>query len=133
MSSLQYKTHSPLTNDDLNGLFGRVGNKTMSVDFSRILDQSLTWIAGYDGDVLMAWINVAWDGFVHAFLVDRIAMDDEDGAVRSELVRQAIAAIRRDHPTVFKIHADCRPDEIPWLVELGFQQLPGGIVVLDRS
>lgn len=133
MGSLSYRTRPALTNDDLNDLFGRAYNKTMSVDFQRILGQSLTWIGGYDGQVLHAWINVAWDGFVHAFLVDRTAVDDPDGAIRSELVREAIEAIRRDHPTVFKIHTDCRPDELDWLGDLGLQELPGGIVLLQRA
>ena len=133
MSPIEYRVRPSLTNDDLNGLFGRAYNKTMSVDFQRILDQSLTWVAGYDGHTLRAWVNVAWDGFVHAFLVDRTAADDPDGAIRSELVREAIEAVRRDHPTVFKVHTDCRPDEIAWLGELGLQELPGGIVILDRT
>lgn len=133
MGSLEYRTRPALTNEDLNGLFGRAYNKTMSVDFQRILNQSLTWVAGYDEHGLRAWINVAWDGFVHAFLVDRTAADDSDGAIRSELVRVAIEAIRRDHPTVLKIHTDCRSDETLWLGGLGLQELPGGIVVLDRG
>lgn len=133
MAYLDYRTRPALSNDDLNGLFGRAYNKTMSVDFQRILRQSLTWVAGYDGDVLRGWINVAWDGFVHAFLVDRTAVDDPDGAIRSELVQEAIEVIRRDHPTVFKIHTECRSDEIRWLTELGLQEQPGGIVVLDRG
>ena len=100
----------------------------MAVAFHKILNQSLTWVTAHQNDELIGWINVAWDGFVHAFLVDRTAVNDELGALRRELVKQAVEAIRRNHPTVSKIHLDCREEEVAEFVPIGLQPLPGGIV-----
>jgi hypothetical protein len=77
---ITWKTRTPLSDDDLNGLFGRAYNKKMAVAFHKILNQSLTWVTAHRNDELIGWINVAWDGFVHAFLVDRTAVNDESGA-----------------------------------------------------
>ena len=34
------------------------------------LDHSLTWITAHEGDRLVGFVNVAWDGKAHAFLLD---------------------------------------------------------------
>ena len=35
-----------------------------------VLERSLTWVTAHEGDRLVGFVNVAWDGGVHAFLLD---------------------------------------------------------------
>ncbi|HWA19565.1 MAG TPA: hypothetical protein VG757_11285 [Devosia sp.] len=131
-SAITFKTRAPVTEDDLNTLFGKAYNKKMSAPFHKILNTTLTWVTAHKNGELVGWIHVAWDGFVHALLIDRTAVDDESGAIRTELVKQAIKTIERDHPTVFKIHMDLKESEMAEFIELGLQPLPGGILQLKR-
>jgi GNAT superfamily N-acetyltransferase len=38
--------------------------------FRPILERSLAHVGAYDGTVLIGFVNVAWDGGVHAFILD---------------------------------------------------------------
>ncbi|UBV42362.1 GNAT family N-acetyltransferase [Deinococcus taeanensis] len=35
-----------------------------------VLARSLTWVTAHDGETLTGFVNVAWDGGAHAFLLD---------------------------------------------------------------
>jgi ribosomal protein S18 acetylase RimI-like enzyme len=39
-------------------------------DFGPVLSRSLAHVGAYDGTVLIGFVNVAWDGGVHAFILD---------------------------------------------------------------
>lgn len=38
--------------------------------FVPVLERSLAHVGAYDGDRLVGFVNVAWDGGIHAFIVD---------------------------------------------------------------
>src|SRR3954470_20056005 len=59
----------------------------------RLSRQSLTWICALgDADRLLGFANVAWDGGVHAFLLDVVVdPDHRHRGVGSALVRRATA------------------------------------------
>jgi hypothetical protein len=35
---------------------------------------SLGWVCAFDGDTLIGWVNVPWDGAQHAFIVDPVVL-----------------------------------------------------------
>src|SRR5688500_18152610 len=76
---LPYELSPPLTNEQLNALFsaGSPGDgwpswqrKPDTSDWQPVLSQSLAYVCAYDGDALVGFVNVAWDGRGHAFLLD---------------------------------------------------------------
>lgn len=71
------------SNDEMNALWAAAWNDTIPRDFSGILSRSLAHVGAYDGDRLVGFVNVAWDGGVHAFILDT--------CVHPELRRQGIA------------------------------------------
>ncbi|MEZ2132368.1 MULTISPECIES: GNAT family N-acetyltransferase [unclassified Sinorhizobium] len=67
----------------MNVLWAAAWNEATPRDFSGILSRSLAHVRAYDGDRLIGFVNVAWDGGIHAFILDT--------CVHPELRRQGIA------------------------------------------
>ena len=62
---------------------------------SQLVAHSVGWVTARRGERLVGFVNVAWDGEQHAFLVDAIVAPDEQGAGLGEvLVRRAVDGAR---------------------------------------
>ena len=44
--------------------------------WSRVLARSLCWVTAHEGGRLIGFVNVAWDGGIHAFLLDTAVHPD---------------------------------------------------------
>jgi GNAT superfamily N-acetyltransferase len=56
---------------------------------------SLGWACARQGSRLVGWVNVAWDGFTHAFLVDTIvSADSRRDGIGTALVKVATEGAR---------------------------------------
>jgi GNAT superfamily N-acetyltransferase len=56
---------------------------------------SLGWVCARQHGHLVGWVNVAWDGFTHAFVVDTVVSADcGRNGIGTALVRVAIDAAR---------------------------------------
>ena len=97
MSSLmlRYCLKSPLTNEALNALFAASWPEHRLRDFQPILSRSLVFISAFQAEQLAGFVNMAWDGSVHAFLLDTtVHTDVRKQGVGSELVRNAVETAR---------------------------------------
>jgi GNAT superfamily N-acetyltransferase len=68
---VEYRVNPPVTNEELNALF------TDSTwpdhhwwDFVPVLQKSLGYVCAYQDNRLIGFVNVAWDGAQHTFLLD---------------------------------------------------------------
>lgn len=129
IAAVEWRVREQVPNEALCTLFSKAYNIDLSLDFNPILDKSLTWLTAWRDGSLVGFINAAWDGFKHAFLVDRTALTDEP-EVRNQLILTMLDTIARDHPSVDKVHLDCDPGEVSVLESRGLQQMPAGIVFL---
>src|SRR5262245_57670526 len=59
-----------LSDADLNDLFSASWPSHSSRAFAPILQRSLTYFGAFQGTQLIGFVNVAWDGGSHAFLLD---------------------------------------------------------------
>ncbi|WP_155368703.1 GNAT family N-acetyltransferase [Catellatospora vulcania] len=58
--------------------------------WAQVTGHSLGWVNARDGARLVGWINVAWDGSGHAFVLDTVvAVDARRLGVGTELVAEA--------------------------------------------
>src|ERR1044072_8375384 len=70
----------PLRDDDWSGQLGR---------------HSVGWVCARKNDQLIGFVNVVWDGAMHAFLIDPIvAMHERGQGVGTRLIETAIAGAR---------------------------------------
>src|SRR5262245_24530447 len=67
---IQYNISLPLTNNELNLLFAASWPNHSWRDFSPVLQRSLAYVCAYDQNRLVGFVNLAWDGGVHAFILD---------------------------------------------------------------
>ncbi|MFE5793708.1 GNAT family N-acetyltransferase [Streptomyces sp. NPDC056503] len=72
--TITYEWRGDVDNPTLNELhaegFGYPVGKT---DWrARLLRHSLGWVCARDGDRLVGFVNVAWDGGLHAFVLDTV-------------------------------------------------------------
>ncbi|HEY0494206.1 MAG TPA: GNAT family N-acetyltransferase [Kutzneria sp.] len=86
------------TNAEVNALHAKAfGHELGTVDrWARVHRHSLGWVCARDGDdALVGFVNVAWDGGAHAFLLDTMVVDELRGrGIGAELVAAAATGIR---------------------------------------
>jgi GNAT superfamily N-acetyltransferase len=65
-------------------------------DWRAQLDEhSLGWVCAHDGETLVGFVNVVWDGATHAFVLDTlVATDARRRGVGTSLVRLAVDGAR---------------------------------------
>lgn len=96
-----------------------------------VLERSLTWSTAFDGETLVGFVNVAWDGGVHAFLLDTTVHPDWGRrGIGTELVRRAAQAAR-EHDGLEWLHVDYEPHLIGFYEGCGFAPTPAGLLRLN--
>jgi hypothetical protein len=61
----------PITDEEMVDLVRSHGGDVVAGWWSKVGDHSLGWVGARDGDgLLVGFVNVAWDGADHAFLID---------------------------------------------------------------
>jgi GNAT superfamily N-acetyltransferase len=96
---ISYGWRAVFADDELNALHAEgFGHPPRHTDWrARVERHSLGWVCALDGDRLVGFVNVPWDGGAHAFVVDTVvAATHRQGGVGTMLVevaaRQARAA-----------------------------------------
>jgi ribosomal protein S18 acetylase RimI-like enzyme len=126
----------PLDNRVLNALFS-VGFPSWQTepdtsDWQQVLAHSLTYVCAYDRDTLVGFVNVAWDGGAHAFLLDtRVHPDYRHRGVGKELVRLATEESRA--AGCEWLHVDYDNELTPFYEASGFKHTAAGLIRLDMT
>ena len=82
----------PVTSDEVNTLRSAAWHAVGDQDWAPILRRSLGWVCALEGDRLVGFVNVAWDGGVHAFLLDTTVHPDvQHQGIGTSLVLEAVA------------------------------------------
>jgi GNAT superfamily N-acetyltransferase len=120
--NITYKTNPPLTSA------GRDAPETS--DWQPVLAHSLVYLCAYDGGWLIRFANVAWDGRVHAFLLDpRVHPDWRHKGIGTKLVALAAEAAKAAGCTV--LHVDFRDDLAPFYFDsCSFKPTLAGLIHL---
>jgi GNAT superfamily N-acetyltransferase len=83
----------PIANTELNALHAEgFGHSLLDEDWEgQLARHSLGWVVARDADRLVGFVNVAWDGGAHAFLLDTVvAVDHRGRGVGKALVQAAV-------------------------------------------
>lgn len=79
----------------------------------RLVRHSLSWVGTFDGDRLVGFVNLAWDGDRHAFLLDLVVAPGSRGhGIGRELVARAVRLATE--AGCMWLHADFAPDLAPF-------------------
>jgi len=116
-------------NEALNDLWASAWDELAPHDFSPILARSLAHIGAYAGERLVGFVNVAWDGGLHAFILDTcVARDFRRRGIATSLVEQATAIARERGATW--LHVDFEPHLADFYRNLGFASTEAGLIRL---
>lgn len=97
---------------------------------AQLTRHSLGWVTAYDdGGGLVGFVNVAWDGGVHAFVLDTMVPTAHRGrGIGRGVVQRAISGARHAHCEW--LHVDYEPELEPFYSACGFSPTPAGLVRL---
>ncbi len=90
-----YRVSPEIGNEALNALFDASWPEHTPSDFMALHRHSLAYVCAFAGDVLVGYVNIAWDGAVHAFLLDTtVAPAWRKRGIGRELVQCAVTTAR---------------------------------------
>lgn len=100
---------------------------------SRLSRHALTWIGAFDGAALTGFVQVAWDGGEHAFILDTMVDPSVQGrSIGTALVAAATAEARAAGCTW--LHVDFEDDLTTfYLHHNGFRPSRAGLIDLTGS
>ena len=131
-SPISYRVSPTIANDELNALFAAAWPDHARSDFEPVLSRSLAYICAYQQRRLIGFVNVAWDGGIHAFLLDTTVHPQVQhrGIGRALVLRAAQAARERG---IAWLHVDYEPHLEPFYRDCGFQDTFAGLMRLNPT
>lgn len=114
---IAFRVRYRIDEEELQRLFEAAWG-SRKVDFRPVLERSFTWVTAHAGDTLVGFVNVAWDGGVHFFMLDTTVHPDwQRRGVGTRLVRDALDACRGAGEWV---HVDFDPQLTCFYHDAGF-------------
>lgn len=130
MAEIAYQVGQPVTNEALNSLFNAAWPDHVETDFQAILRHSLLHVCAHHDQQLVGFVNVAWDGGIHAFLLDTTVHPVyQRNGIGQQLVR--IAAAQACAKGIHWLHVDYEPKLTHFYQECGFQPTEAGLMRLN--
>jgi ribosomal protein S18 acetylase RimI-like enzyme len=131
MGSVSYAWRGDVSDAELSALVAAHGGMPSPGWWDRIRPHSLGWVtARTPNQLLVGFVNVAWDGGDHAFLLDtKTRADHQRRGIGTELVR--VAAIHAKQAGCEWLHVDFRDELAPFYFEAcGFRPTAAGLIHL---
>jgi GNAT superfamily N-acetyltransferase len=128
---IAYRISPPVTNDELNAVYGAAWRKDATYDFQPALQHSLAYVCAYADDQLIGFVNLAWDGGVHAFILDTTVHGAwQRQGIGLALVKRAVTVARER--SIEWVHVDFEPHLLPFYRRCGFGHTEAGLLHLDQ-
>jgi ribosomal protein S18 acetylase RimI-like enzyme len=100
-------------------------------EIENIYRHSLTHACAYLGSLFVGYVNVAWDGGVHAFLLDpTVHPDYRHRGIGTQLVR-AMTQQLKARGGLDWLHVDYRPELADFYCGCGFHPTDAALIRLD--
>lgn len=116
----------------VNALRASAWDEPQTSEWAHILEHSLGWICAFDDGAMVGFVNIAWDGGQHAFLLDTtVHRAYQRRGIGTQLVREA-ASLAREAGVIW-FHVDYEADLEPFYAACGFRPTSAGLLHLgDR-
>jgi GNAT superfamily N-acetyltransferase len=130
--AITFEWRGAFENPEVNALHAEgFGHAILDDDWrAQVERHSLGWVSARDGRDLVGFVNVAWDGAIHAFVLDTlVASRSRHRGIGTELVRRAVAEART--AGCEWIHVDFDDDLASFYFDAcGFKPTKAGVIVL---
>jgi GNAT superfamily N-acetyltransferase len=127
--SVEYRVHPPLSTEELDELFAASWRGHKPRDWNPVLRRSLVYVCAYQDRRLIGFVNVAWDGGAHGFILDTTVHPEmrRCGIGRSLVMR--VASEARDRGVEW-LHVDFEPHLRRFYDLCGFGPTEAGLLHL---
>lgn len=116
----------------LNALFATAWPGHEARDFRSVLRRSLTYVCAYAGGALVGFVNVAWDGGLHAFILDTtVRASHQHRGIGMALVAEAANAAKARG--VEWLHVDFEEELLPFYQRCGFRPTEAALINLREA
>lgn len=117
------------SDEDLRALWLKSWGDTGPMSWQPMLARSLAHIGAYDDEILIGFVNVAWDGGVHAFILDTcVDRNYRRQGIATRLVKAAEVAARERGAKW--LHVDFEPHLVDFYRGCGFRPTEAGLMAL---
>jgi ribosomal protein S18 acetylase RimI-like enzyme len=126
-----YSWRDPITDAEMVDLVFSHGGKVSVGWWDQIREHSLGWVGARDLDgLLIGFVNVAWDGGDHAFLIDtKTRGSRQHRGIGRNLVREAVVGARA--AGCEWLHVDFERQLTPFYLQAcGFRRTDAGLIHL---
>jgi GNAT superfamily N-acetyltransferase len=129
---IAYEWRDAFDNAEINALHAEGFTHRVLEDdwWTRVNRHSLGWVCGRQAGTLVGFVNVAWDGAVHAFVLDTLVAS----GVRRQGVGRQLVAHAADHARSAGctwLHVDFEDHLRPFYLDAcGFQPTEAGLISL---
>ena len=128
---INYQIRPTLDQAQMNALFGAAWPRHEATDFSYVANHSLLWVCAYYDGQLVGFVNMAWDGGVHGFLLDTTVHPDfQRRGIGVQLVQVAVGAAKAHG--IEWIHVDYEPRLDEFYRQCGFRPTAAAIINLRQ-
>jgi ribosomal protein S18 acetylase RimI-like enzyme len=132
MAKLRIEWRGEFDNQELNALHAEAfAHAILEIDWtSQAQAHSLGWVIARDAGELVGFVNVAWDGDIHAFILDTIvSASRRRQGIGTRLI--AVAAAEARAAGCEWLHVDFDEEHRSfYLHACGFQATPAGLMAL---
>jgi GNAT superfamily N-acetyltransferase len=128
---VQYRWRGAITDAEMVELVQSHGGHSVPGWWDQVRPHSLGWVtARVNGDGLVGFVNVAWDGGDHAFLIDtKVRSDHQRRGIATALVRCAV--LHAKAAGCEWLHVDFEEHLAPFYFgACGFRSAPAGLIHL---
>jgi ribosomal protein S18 acetylase RimI-like enzyme len=131
-ADIVYRICPSVTNEELNPLFAVSWPEHEWRDFQPVLSRSLTYICAFCKGQLIGFVNLAWDGGLHAFLLDPTVHPDwRRRGIGCQLVEKSVS-VAQAHGVEW-VHVDFDPPLWDFYRKCGFRPTEAGLIHLDST
>lgn len=129
---IRYEWRGKFTNAELNLLHANGFDHDPHDDDweAQVANHSLGWVCAYDGDELVGFVNVAWDGAFHAFILDTVVTE----RIRRRGIGRRVVEIAAGHAREAGcewLHVDFDPELRDFYFKAcGFESTDAGLIAL---
>ena len=114
---------------ELSALWQAAWGSPGSANYQQVLSRSLTHVVAYEATRLIGFVNVAWDGGIHAFIPDTcVHADHRRQGIATKLVTRA-ASVARERGAHW-LHVDFEPHLAEFYRRCGFRHTEAGLLRL---
>lgn len=128
-SAVEYTISEPIGNHELNELFRSSWPNHQAVDFQVVLRHSMAHVCALLDGRLVGYVNAAWDGRTHAFILDtNVHPAHRRQGIGKRLV--GLAVEQASAKGVTWVHVDHEPSLKAFYASCGFRSSEAGVLHL---